>query len=102
MSMSDDDVDLRLAEHPGAHGFYGEAVQGDTVVHLDIMPPAYLWAGGTPRHTDHTHWRVFADGSLLGRIKRQEDVVPALLSLLAARPSAFARACSPTCNPEES
>ena len=87
--MHNPTLDLRLAEHPGSQGFYGEALQGGTVVHLDILPPAYLWAGDTPPHPDPTHWQVYADGSLIGRIKREEDVGPALLPLLAGRPSAF-------------
>ena len=90
--MHDPTLDVRLAEHPGSRGFYGEALQGDTVVHLGILPPAYLWAGDAPLDTDPTHWTVYVDGELLGRIERQEDVGPALLPLLAGRPSAFGTA----------
>jgi hypothetical protein len=77
---------------------HGEALQGGTVVHLDIVPPAYLWTGDTAPHTDPTHWRVYADGTLIARIERDEDVGPALLPLLAAR--TYARACCPTYNAE--
>ncbi len=94
-------TELRLAEHPAGLGFHGQALLGDTLVHLDILPPAYLWAGCAPLHLDPTHWRVLADGELLGRIERQEDVGPALLPLLATRPSASARAESGRhCNTE--
>ena len=81
--------EIRLAQHPAGSGFYGEALQGDTMVQLDILPPAFLWAGDAPLHADPTHWRVYADGSLIGRIEREEDVGPALLPLLATRPSAL-------------
>ena len=84
--------ELRLAQHPAGSGFYGEALQGDTMVHLDILPPAFLWVGDTPLHADPTHWRVYADGSLIGRIEREEDVGPALVQLVYGR--TYARACS--------
>jgi hypothetical protein len=73
-------TDLRLAEHPAGLGFYGEAMQGDSVVHLDIMPPAYMVAD-LPL-ADPTRWSIYADGELLGLIEREEDVGPALLPLI--------------------
>jgi hypothetical protein len=77
---------LQLSEHPDIPGvYYGAAQCDDAVVHIDILPPAYLWAGATPPNTDSTRWCVYADGRLLGRIEREEDVGPALLPLLEAR-----------------
>ena len=82
MSTGASTLDLRLAEHPS--GFYGEALKDDAVVRLNILPPAYLWAGHCPLKLDPRMWQVFADGELLGCIERDEDVGPALLPLLAA------------------
>ena len=93
--MSTDGVELRLAEHH--FGFYGQALQGDTVVYLDILPPAYLWVGDIP-HADPTHWSVYADGELIARIQRAADVGPALLPLLQSAP---AKASSGRCNTEQ-
>lgn len=60
------------------------------MVRVDIMPPEYLWRGDVrPDYDDFrpdaTHWQVFADGELIARIARQEDVGAALVSLLTSR-----------------
>jgi hypothetical protein len=85
-------AELRLAEHPDGIGLCGEALTGDAVMHLQILPPAYLWAGYCPFRLDPRMWQVFADGELIARIERDEDVGPALLPLLQ---SAFAKTRSP-------
>jgi len=78
-----------LSERPDGFGFfYGEARKGDTVVRVNILPPAHLWAGDFPlddHKPDPTHWQVFADGELIARIERQEDVGAALVPLLTSR-----------------
>jgi hypothetical protein len=58
------------------------------VVHVNILPPEHLWAGCImleEHRPDPTHWQVFADGELVGRIEREEDVGAALVPLLSER-----------------
>ena len=58
------------------------------MVTVNILPPAHLWAGDMQLddyRPDATHWQVFADGELIGRIERQEDVGAALVPLLTSR-----------------
>jgi hypothetical protein len=80
------DVEIQLSDRPDGFGFfYGTARKGDAVVRVNILPPENLWQGdvmlgdGKP---DPTHWQVFADGELIARIERQEDVGPAPVPLL--------------------
>ena len=61
------------------------ARRGDTVLQVNILPPAYLWAGDMrldELKPDATHWKIYADGELIGRIEREEDVGAALVPLL--------------------
>jgi len=102
IAMNTDGVDLRLSEHPGPSGvFCGSAQLEDAVVTFSVVPPQRLWQGYTHpvQRPDPTRWSVYADGSLIARIERDEDVGPALLPLLQ---SAFARASSGPYDGEES
>jgi hypothetical protein len=72
-------------------GYYGQALKDDAVVCLTVLQPAYLLAGYCPVQLDPRMWQVFADGELIGRIQREEDVGPSLLLLLE---SAYPRASS--------
>jgi hypothetical protein len=86
---ANDNIDIKLSEQPDGFGFfYGEARKGDSVVRVNILPPEPLWTGSLmldEHRPDPTHWQVWADGELIARIARQEDVGPALLPLLSAR-----------------
>jgi hypothetical protein len=86
---ANDNIEIRLSEQPDGFGFfYSEARKGDQVVRVNIMPPEYLWAGCImldEHRPDPKMWTVYADGQLIARIARQEDVGPALLPLLTAR-----------------
>jgi hypothetical protein len=79
-------VDIRLSDRADAFGFYyGEAQFGDAVVRVNVLPPTHLWAGDTMlegHKADPTHWQVFANGKLIARVERQDDVGPALVPLL--------------------
>jgi hypothetical protein len=83
------DVEIRLSEQTDGFGFfYGEARLGERIVSVNILPPEPLWTGCAmldEHRPDPTHWQVFADGELIARIERQQDVGPALVPLLAAR-----------------
>jgi hypothetical protein len=83
------EIELRLSEHPDGFGFfYGEARKGDQVVRVNILPPEHLWAGSLmleEHRPDLKMWQVFADGELIAKIERQEDVGAALVPLLTAR-----------------
>jgi hypothetical protein len=83
------EVEIQLSSQPDGFGFfYGTARRGDTVVQVNILPPEHLWAGSLmleEHRPDPTHWQVFADGELIARIARQEDVGAALVPLLTAR-----------------
>jgi hypothetical protein len=83
------DVEIQLSDRPDGYGFFrGTARRGDTVVRVNVLPPAHLWAGDMQlddHKSDATHWQIFADGELLARIARQEDVGAALMPLLAGR-----------------
>ena len=40
------EVEIQLNERPDGLGFFrGTARRGDTVVHVNILPPERLWAG---------------------------------------------------------
>ena len=55
------------------------------MVRVNVLPPAYLWAGDVMldhAQPDPVHWTVYADGEIIARIARQEDVGAALGSLL--------------------
>ena len=75
-----------LIDQPDCYGFFhGTARRGDTVLQVNILPPAYLWAGDMrldELKPDATHWKIYADGELIGRIEREEDVGAALVPLL--------------------
>jgi hypothetical protein len=79
-------VEINLSDQPDGFGFYcGTARRGASVVRVNILPPTYLWQGDVMpdgARPDRTHWQVFADGELIARIERQEDVGPALVPLL--------------------
>jgi hypothetical protein len=83
------DVEIQLSEQPNAYGFLsGMARRGDAVVRVNILPPAHIWAGdvvldGHP--PDPVHWTIYADGEIIARIERQEDVGAALVPLLTTR-----------------
>jgi hypothetical protein len=83
------DVDIQLNDRPDGLGFFrGTARCGDGVVLVNILPPEHLWAGCImleEHRPDPTHWSVFADGELIARIERQENVGAALVPLLASR-----------------
>ena len=83
------DVEIKLSEQPDGYGFfYGTAHRGDTVVRVNVLPPAHLWSGDMQLDDykpDPKMWQVFADGELIGRIERQEDVGAALAQLLTSR-----------------
>jgi hypothetical protein len=82
------DIEIQLGEQPDGYGLSGTARRGDTVVQVDILPPAYLWAGDfklPDRKLDPRMWQVFAGGELLARIEWEEDVGAALVPLLSAR-----------------
>lgn len=85
------EVDITLSDRPDAFGFhYGEARLGESMVRINILPPAHLWAGETMlkgHKADPTHWQVFANGKLIARVERQEDVSTALVPLLTDRPA---------------
>ena len=88
--MSESEVEITLSERVDGMGYlYGRARLGDRTVRVDIMPPDYLWEGDIKPdgeyRPDPTHWCVYADGELLARIARQEDVGAALVPLLAGR-----------------
>jgi hypothetical protein len=87
------DIEIRLSEQPDGFGFiHAEARRGDTVVRVNILPPEPLWAGSImlEEHQPHpTHWCVFADGELIARVERQEDLGATLAPLLAAGPHPF-------------
>jgi hypothetical protein len=81
------DVEIKLSEHDG-YGLSGIARRGETVVRVNILPPEHLWAGCIileEHRPDPTHWCVLADGKLIARIEREEDVGAALVPLLASR-----------------
>jgi hypothetical protein len=82
-------VDIQLSSQPDGFGFYyGTARKGDAVVRVNVLPPAFLWAGDVQLDRfkpDATHWQVFADSELNARTERQEDVGAALVPLLAGR-----------------
>jgi hypothetical protein len=84
--MTVGEVDIWLSDRPDGCGFYsGAARRGDAVVRVNVLPPAFLWAGDFPLDDykpDPTHWQVFADGELIARIVRQEDVGASLVPLL--------------------
>jgi hypothetical protein len=83
------EIEIHLSQQPDGFGFfYGTARRGETVVHVNILPPEHLWAGCImldEHKPDPTHWCVYADGELLARIERQEDVGAALVPLLTSR-----------------
>jgi hypothetical protein len=82
------DIDIQLREQPDGYGLSGTARRGDAVVQVDILPPAYLWAGDFKLHDqklDPRMWQVFAGGEPIARIEREEDVGAALVPLLARR-----------------
>jgi hypothetical protein len=83
------DIEIQLSGEPDGLGFYyGQARKGDAVVQVNVLPPAHLWAGDMMlpnTKPDPTYWQVFADGELIARIARQEDVGAALVPLLTGR-----------------
>jgi hypothetical protein len=83
------ELDIRLSDRPDGYGFwYGTARKGDAVVRVNVLPPEHLWAGDVQLDgfkPDPTHWQVFADGELLAKIERQEDVGASLVPLLTER-----------------
>jgi|KBSSwiStaDraftv2_1062776.scaffolds.fasta_scaffold18548_7 hypothetical protein len=83
------EIEIQLIDRPDGLGFFrGTARRGDAVVHVNILPPEHLWAGCImleEHRPDPTHWQVFADGELVGRIEREEDVGAALVPLLSER-----------------
>jgi hypothetical protein len=82
-------VEIRLSERPDGFGvIYGEVRLGERSVRVNVLPPEYLWEGDIRldgARPDPTHWQVFAEGELIARIARQEDVGAALVPLLAGR-----------------
>jgi hypothetical protein len=82
-------IEIQLSGKPDGFGFfYGTARRGDTVVRVNVLPPAFLWQGDMQlddHKPDATHWQVFADGELIAKIARQEDVGAALVPLLTNR-----------------
>jgi hypothetical protein len=75
-----------VSDRPDGFGFYqGDARRGDQVIRVNILPPAYLWQGDMQlddHRPDPTHWKVYADGELIARIERQEEVAASLVPLL--------------------
>ena len=88
-SIVSHDIEIELSDRPDGLGFYyGTARVGDAIVRVNVLPPEFLWRGDIRLddvRPDPTHWRVFADGELIARIARQEDVAAALVPLLASR-----------------
>jgi hypothetical protein len=82
------DIEVRLSDRPDGFGYiHGEARWGDTVLHVDILPPEPLWVGSImleEHRPDPRMWQLFADGELIAKIECQEDVAAALVPLLSA------------------
>ena len=58
------------------------------MISVKVLPPEFLWQGDSridDARPDPTHWQAFADGELIARIAREEDVGAALLPLLTSR-----------------
>jgi hypothetical protein len=82
------EVDIRLSARPDGFGFIsGEARLGDQTIHICILPPEHLRQGDIAPddvRPDTTHWQAFADGELIARIAREEDVGASLVALLTS------------------
>ena len=82
-------VNVKLSAQPDGCGFfYGQARMGDAVCHINVLPPAPLWRGDfklDDHPPDPTHWQVFADGELIAKVSRREDVDAAMVPLLTKR-----------------
>jgi hypothetical protein len=80
------EIEVKLSQRVDGFGFIrGEARKGDTVVHVNMLPPEPLWAGSImleEHQPDPKMWLVFADGELIAKIARQEDVGAALAQRL--------------------
>jgi hypothetical protein len=80
------EIEIKLSQRVDGFGFIrGEARKGDTVVHVNMLPPEPLWTGSImleEHQPDPEMWLVFADGELIAKIARQEDVGAALAQLL--------------------
>ncbi len=77
---------LILKPEPDGSGFiYGTFELGDELYRVDIMPPDHAWRGdfkptgdSAPHATD---WVVYLDGEERARVRRREDIAPAVLAL---------------------
>jgi hypothetical protein len=80
------EIEVKLSQRVDGFGFIrGEARKGGTVVHVNMLPPEPLWAGSImleEHQPDPKMWLVFADGELIAKIARLEDVGAALAQLL--------------------
>ena len=82
------EIEIKLSQRADGFGFLrGEARMDGAVVHVDVLPPEPLWCGSImlEEHLpDPKQWQVYADGELIAKVDRQEDVAAAIAPLLNA------------------